>query len=147
MKTFIAVLAVCASVSAQAVVVETASKLAGNYVASGNCLFETASVKNVRDNNMDYFVVGLLNKSTNTFRSRTINMDNLWTKVRTTRGMQRIVTHDVVRANTMLAEEKTCLPGWVGCSEFETAMSATIVDENTMDVVMGNESCTFTRTK
>lgn len=147
MKKFIAVIAVCATVSAHAVVVDTAAKLAGTYASQGNCLFETATVKNERDNNMDFFVVRLANNTTNTYRSRAINMDNMWTKVRTTRGMQRIVTQDFVRANKMVAEEKTCLPGWVGCSEFETAMAATLVDENTMDVVMGTESCTFTRTK
>lgn len=147
MKKFIAATLVLGSVSSHAVVVETAAKLAGTYVAQGNCLFETATVKNERDNKMDFFVVRLANNTTSTYRSRAINMDNMWTKVRTTRGMQRIVTQDVMRGNKMVAEEKTCLPGWVGCSEMTTVMSAALVDENTMDVVMGSESCTFTRTK
>lgn len=147
MKKFIAVTAVLASVSAHAVVVDTAAKLAGAYVAQGNCLFETATVKNEREKNMDYFVVRLANNTTSTFRSRAINMDNMWTKVRTTRGMQRIVTQDFVRGNKMIAEEKTCLPGWVGCSEFKTAMEAVLVDDNTMEVTMGDETCSYTRTK
>lgn len=147
MKTLVAAAVLVLSVSSHAVVVETAAKLAGTYVSQGNCKFETATVKNERSDNMDFFVVRLANRTTETYRSRSINMDNMWTKVRTTRGMQRIVTQDFVRGNRMVAEEKSCLPGWVGCSETKTAMEATLIDENTMDVVMGDESCTFTRTK
>lgn len=145
MKTLVAIVITIFTISAQAVVVEQAQKLAGSYVAQGNCLFETATVKNEKSGNMDFFVVRLVNKTTNNFKSRAINMDNLWTKVRTTRGMQRIVTQDLIRNGKMVAEEKTCLPGWVGCSEFKTAMSASIVDENTMEVVMGEETCTFSK--
>jgi hypothetical protein len=145
MKTLVAIVISVFTISAHAVVVDTAKKLAGSYVSQGNCLYETATVKNEKSNNMDFFVVRLANKTTSTFKSRSINMDNLWTKVRTTRGMQRIVTQDLIRNGKMVAEEKTCLPGWVGCSEFKTAMSASIVDENTMEVVMGEETCTFSK--
>jgi hypothetical protein len=133
------------TVSAQAIVVEPAAKLAGSYLAQGNCLYETATVKNERSGNMDFFVVRLANSKTSTFKSRAINMDNMWTKVRTTRGIQRIMTQDMVRGGKMVAEEKTCLPGWVGCSEWKTAMEASGVDENTMEVKMGAETCTFTK--
>ena len=145
MKTLVAIVITILSVSAHAVVLEQAQKLAGSYVAQGNCSYETASVKNEKSANMDFFVVRLANKTTNTFSSRAINMDNMFTKVRTTRGMQRIVIRDVLRDGIMVAQEKTCLPGWVGCSEFKTAMSAEIIDENTMEVVMGNETCTFSK--
>lgn len=145
MKSFIVCAALMMTVTAHAIVVETASKLAGSYVADGSCLYETATVKNERSNNMDVFVVRLANRTTNTFKSRAINMDNMWTKVRTTRGMQRIMTQDLVREGKMVAEEKTCLPGWVGCSEWKTAMETSIVDTDTMEVVMGEETCTFTK--
>ena len=145
MKTLVAIVIAVLSVSAEALVVEQAQKLAGSYVAQGNCLYETASVKNEKENNMDFFVVRLANKTTNTYKSRAINMDNLWTKVRTTRGMQRIVTQDLIRNGKMSALEKSCLPGWVGCSDFKVAMSASIIDENTMEVVMDDETCTFSK--
>ncbi len=145
MKTLVACAVFLMCVAAQAVVVEPAAKLAGSYVADGNCLYETASVKNERSNKMDFFVVRLANKTTNIYKSRAINMDNLWTKVRTTRGMQRIMTQDMVRGGKMIAEEKTCLPGWVGCSEWTTALEASLVDESTIEVKMGSETCTFTK--
>lgn len=145
MKTLVAGIVVLMSVSAHAVVVDTAAKLAGSYVAQGNCMYETASIKNERSNNMDYFVVRLANRGTSTYKSRSINMDNMWTKVRTTRGMQRIMTQDMVRGGKMVAEEKSCLPGWVGCSEWKTALEAALVDENTIEVRMGEENCTYTK--
>lgn len=144
---FVACAIALSTISAHAVVMETAAKLSGEYVAQGNCLFETARVSNQRRDNMDIFTVALSNPSQNLYRFRSINMDNMFTRVRTTRGMQRIVTQDVVRGNKMIAEEKTCLPGWVGCSEFKTAMAAVLVDDSTMDVTMGEESCTFSRVR
>jgi hypothetical protein len=67
----------------------------------------------------------------------------MWTKVKTTRGMQRIVTMDRIREGAMLAEEKTCLPGWVGCSEFKTALEARSIDESSVEITMGEENCIF----
>lgn len=145
MKTMVACMVLLMSVAAHAVVVEPAAQLAGSYVAVGNCLFETATVKNERANQMDFFVVRLANKTTETYKSRSINMDNMWTKVRTTRGMQRIMTQDMVRGGKMVAEEKTCLPGWVGCSEWNTAMEASRLDESSIEIKMGAETCTFTK--
>ncbi len=145
MKTLIACAVAILSLAAHAVVVEPAAKLAGSYMAVGNCLYETATVKIERSDRMDYFVVRLANNTTSTFKSRSINMDNMWTKVRTTRGMQRIMTQDKVRGGKMVAEERTCLPGWVGCSEWSTALEASFVDVNTMEVKMGAETCTFTK--
>lgn len=145
MKTLVAIVITVFTISAHAVVIEQAQKLAGSYVSQGNCLYESASVKNERNSGMDFFVVRLANKTTNTFKSRSINMENLWTKVRTTRGMQRIMTQDLIRNGKMIAEEKTCLPGWVGCSEWKTAMEVSIIDENTMEVNMNDETCTFSK--
>jgi hypothetical protein len=145
MKSVLAAILVMISVSSHAIVVETAQKLAGSYVSEGSCLYETATVKNERSNNMDFVVVRLANNTTHTYHSRAVNVDNMWTKVRTTRGMQRIITQDLIRDGKIVAEEKTCLPGWVGCSEWKTAMEASIVDNNTMEVVTENETCTFTK--
>jgi hypothetical protein len=145
MKTLAICAVVLMSVAAHAIVLEPAAKLAGSYVAQGNCLYETATVKNERSNKMDFIVVRLADSKTSTFNSRAINMDNMWTKVRTTRGMQRIMTKDMVRGGKMVAEEKTCLPGWIGCSDWKLAMEASLVDENTMEVKMGAETCTFTK--
>ena len=144
MKTFI-VLTLFISSLAQAVVPETARNLTGSYTAFGSCAFEAATVKVERENDMDYLVVRLSNKSTETYRSRSINLDNLWTKVRTTRGMQRIVTMDRIREGKMIAEEKTCLPGWVNCSDWKTALEASLSDDNTMEVTLGEETCTMVR--
>lgn len=146
MKNFV-VLALLLSATAHAVVPEIAAKLTGAYVAEGNCDYDRAEVKIERDNSMDYIVVRLSNPDLQKFKSRSVNMDNMWTKVRTTRGFQRIITQDRIRGNSVIAEEKNCLPGWVGCSEWNTALSATLSDEGTMDVVMDSVECTFKKVR
>ncbi len=146
MKSFI-VIALLISATAQAIVPELASKLAGAYVAEGNCDYDRAEVKIERDNYMDYIVVRLQNPALEKFKSRAVNMDNMWTKVRTTRGIQRIITQDRISGNSVLAEEKICLPGWVGCSGWNTALSATLTDEDTMEVVMDTVECTFKKVR
>ncbi|MFL5783453.1 MAG: hypothetical protein ACJ76H_02515 [Bacteriovoracaceae bacterium] len=142
MKSFI-VAALLLSATAHAFVPDAAQKLVGNYAADSACSFSSAEIKIVRDNKMDFFVVRVANTETATFRSRSINLENMWTKVKTTRGMQRIVTQDRIREGGMLAEEKACLPGWVGCSEFKTAMSAVAIDDSTVEITMGEENCSF----
>ncbi len=146
MKTFI-VIALLVSATAHAIVPEIAAKLSGAYVAVGNCDYDRAEVKIERDNYMDFIVVRLSNPALEKYKSRSVNMDNMWTKVRTTRGMQRIITQDRIRGNAVLAEEKTCLPGWVGCSDWNTALSATLADEDTMEVVMDTVECTFKKVR
>ncbi len=142
MKTLVAIVLLI-SATAHAVVPEVAAKLSGAYVADGSCAFETATVKVERSEGMDFFVIRARNESTSTFKSQSVNLDNLWTKVRTTRGFQRIITQDVIRGNAVVAEEKTCLPGWVGCSNWNIAAEVKLVDEMTMEATLGEETCTF----
>ncbi|MES2526252.1 MAG: hypothetical protein V4598_04170 [Bdellovibrionota bacterium] len=142
MKTLVAIVLLI-SATAHAVVPEVAAKLSGAYVADGSCAFETATVKVERSEGMDFFVIRARNENTSNFKSQSVNLDNLWTKVRTTRGFQRIITQDVIRGNAVVAEEKTCLPGWVGCSDWNTAAEIKLVDEMTMEATLGEETCTF----
>ncbi len=142
MKTLVAIVLLI-SASAHAFVPEIATKLSGAYVADGACAFETATVKVERSEGMDFFVIRARNETTSSFKSQSVNLDNLWTKVRTTRGMQRIITQDRIRGNAVVAEVKTCLPGWVGCSDWNTAAEVKLVDETTMEATLGEENCTF----
>ncbi len=142
MKTLVAIV-ILISASAHAFVPDIAVKLTGAYVAEGSCAFETAVVKTERSNGMDFFVIRARNEKTGLFKSESVNLDNLWTKVRTTRGFQRIITQDRIRGNSIVAEIKTCLPGWVGCSDWNTAAQVTLVDEMSMEAQLGEETCTF----
>ncbi len=138
-------IAMLISVCAHADVPEIAERLSGAYVADANCAFDRAEVKIERESSMDFLVVRLKNPTLGLYKSQSVNLDNLWTKVRTTRGFQRIIIQDRIRGNVVIAEEKTCLPGWLGCSEFRTVMKAELTSQNTMEVRMGEQSCVFKR--
>ena len=142
MKTLVAFVLLI-SASAQAFVPEIAMKLTGAYVAEGSCAFETTTIKIERSEGMDFFVIRARNEKSSVYKSQAVNLDNLWTKVRTTRGLQRIMTQDKIRGNGIIAEEKTCLPGWVGCSDWNLSAEVKLVDEMTMEATLGEETCTF----
>ncbi len=142
MKTLVAIVLLI-SASAHAVVPEIAAKMIGAYVSEGSCAFESAVVKTERTNGMDFFAIRAKNEKTNLYKSESVNLDNLWTKVRTTRGIQRIITQDRIRGNSIIAEEKTCLPGWVGCSDWNTTSEITLLDEMTLEAQLGEETCSF----
>lgn len=142
MKTLVAIV-ILISASAHAFVPDIAVKLTGAYVAEGSCAFETAVVKTERSNGMDSIAIRARNEKTGLYKSQSVNLDNLWTKVRTTRGFQRVITLDRIRGNSIVSEVKTCLPGWVGCSEWNTAAQISLVDDMTMEAQLGEETCTF----
>ena len=142
MKSLVAVI-ILISTSAYAVVPDIVSKMNGSYISEGNCSFETATVKTERSGGMDFLAIRTRNEKSGLFKSHTINLDNMWTKVRTTRGLQRIITRDRIRGKSIIAEEKTCFPGWVACSEWTTVAQVTLIDEMTIEANLGEEACTF----
>lgn len=128
--------------------VELATKMAGKYEnLDRNCAYETATVKVKNMNGGDKLLISLKNNSTGVFNVDSIDLDNLWTKIRTTRGMQRIIKQDRIQGQSFIAEERNCLLGWVGCDEWKTRAQVTLIDNETVEVSLNaNEApCTFKR--
>ena len=121
---------------------ELAREMVGTYaVQSGNCDYDTATVS-VKSRT---FHVTLKNTSTSGFNSEAIDLENMWTKIRTTVGMKRVVRQYRQQKNSLIVEEKTCLPGWVGCSEFETTARITKVDADVIEAQLSptETACRF----
>lgn len=127
---------------------ELVEKLVGNYKAVDNCAFETASLKIKNINGSRIMLISLKNNTTQGINLHSIDLDNLWTKVRTTRGMARIIKQDRIQGSTILAEEKSCLPGWISCNEWTTKAEITFLDTDTIEARLSeNDSpCIFKRT-
>jgi hypothetical protein len=83
------------------------------------------------------------------FNNEMIDLDNLWTKVRTTRGFQRIIKQERIQGSTLLEEEKKCLPGWVVCDEWQVKASVTLLSDDTIEAQLSADepACTFKRVK
>jgi hypothetical protein len=129
-----------------AVVPELVENLRGEYAVSGaSCAFESVSIKTRRDQGVDYMLLAMRDKQ-GRVQFHSVDLDNLWTRVKTTRGTQRIMKQERLRASSLIAEEKTCSLGWVNCSDWKLKAEVTLVNANAITASLnGSEPCSFVR--
>lgn len=123
-------------------------KMLGKYVTDdANCAYDTASLKTSRISNKKILQVTLTNSTTGSFNVQSVDLDNLWTRVKTTRGIQRIIKQDRIQGQSLVSEEKKCLPGWFSCDDWSMKAIVTLLDEDTVEARLSeNESaCTYRR--
>lgn len=130
--------------------IDLPEKLVGKYAAvDGSCLYEKAEIKLSRQNDSHLLNVTLSTPRIGSFNNEMIDLDNMWTKVRTTRGFQRIIKQDRIQGSTILSEEKKCLPGWVVCDEWQVKASVTLLTDDTIEAQLSTDEpvCTYKRVK
>ena len=123
-------------------------KLVGQYATiDGNCAYDTATIKAKRMNGVNTLLIDLNNSRTKAFNVHSMDMDNMWSRVRTTRGFQRIIKQDRIQGQTILAEEKNCSLGWISCDEWTTKAEVTLLDADTIEAKLSEaeSACTFRR--
>lgn len=121
-------------------------KMLGQYTSvDANCAYDSASLRVSRMDGNRILQIRLQNSNTRAFNIHSIDLDNLWTKVKTTRGFQRIIKQDRIQGSTILSEVRDCYPGWIGCSEFVRNAEVTLIDNETIEARLSvdDQSCTF----
>lgn len=129
---------------------DLAQKLVGKYAAvDANCAYEQANIKLSRSSDVRVLNITLSTPRLGSFNNQAIDLDNMWTKVRTTRGYQRIIKQDRIQGSTILSEEKKCMPGWVSCDEWTVKASITLLNDDTMEAQLSPEeaACIYKKIK
>lgn len=131
MKLFFLTLTLLANT---ALATDLVKSMQGNYATlDKDCAYDVANVRVTRQNGDRILRVTLSNSKTKAINLHSVNLENLWTRVKTTRGLQRIIRQDRLQGHSVLSEEKECMLGWVGCSEFATTEVVTLVNEETLE--------------
>lgn len=112
-----------------------------------DCTYDLAEVKTTRSRGDSILRIKLTNSKTGEFNLHSVNLENLWTKVKTTRGMQRIIRQDRFQGNSVISEEKECMLGWIGCSDFNATEIVTLVNEETLEARLDSTEtlCSYRR--
>ncbi len=122
--------------------------LQGKYsTLDKDCAYDRAEVRVTRSNGDRILRVKLTNTESKAFNLHSVNLENLWTKVKTTRGMQRIIRQDRLQGNSVVSEEKECMLGWIGCSEFATTEVVTLVNDEILEARLNTTEtlCSYRR--
>lgn len=145
LKTFIA-FTILASTTLHATP-DLANKMVGTYAAVGvDCAYETATIKTKRTDGKTVLFATLKNETLRTFSLHSVDLDNLWTKVKTTRGFTRIIKQDRIMGGALVSEEKSCKLGWIGCDEWTIEAELTMTDSNTLVASLNGEAaCSYSR--
>lgn len=123
-------------------------RIVGKYNSiDSNCAYDTAKIKISRLNDSRILQIRLSNSNTKAFNVHSMDLDNLWTKVRTTRGFQRIIRQDRIQGQTLLAEEKECVPGWLVCKDWVTKAEVTLLNDDTIEARLSEDEmpCSYRR--
>lgn len=124
------------------------NRLKGKYsTLDKDCAFDRAEIRVTKSNGDKILRVKLTNTETGSFDLHNVNLENLWTKVKTTRGIQRIIRQDRLQGNSVISEEKECMLGWIGCSEFNPTATITLVNDETIEATLDNSGtlCSYQR--
>lgn len=125
----------------------TPESLKGKYESlDRNCAFDTAEVRLTRTGGDQILRVKLTDTRTGKIALNTVNLETLWTKVKTTRGLRRVILQSRIQDQAIITEEKECTLGWLKCGDSQITDSVALRNQEFLEILVNSESaCTYRR--